>query len=335
MQHRGVSSLVAWLSSAGMQTLRTPEERFGELPDFGYEPHYGTVPDGEGGVLRMAWVENGPATGEPVLLLHGEPSWSFLYRRMLPVLAAAGLRAIAPDLVGFGRSDKPARPEDHSYARHVEWVRSLVFDVLDLRDVTLVCQDWGGPIGLRVLGDMPERFVRVIASNTLLPTCEPPPRGVAPWPGDTIAQWIHYSTNIEDMAIGNIVQGSCASKLDAAVKAAYDAPFPDARYKQGMLVWPSLIPLTEHDPGIRENRRTWEFLEQSDIPFITAFSDRDPTTAAWEKVFQSRVRGAQQQVHVRITQAGHMVQEDQGTALAGIILAQSFPAGSPAAAPAN
>ena len=314
--------------------LRTDESRFASLPGYPFTPHYIFVSHRDYQPLRLHYVDEGPRDAPVILLLHGCPTWSYLYRKIIAALANKPLRVIAPDFIGCGKSDKLLARTDYTYDFHVSCLQQLLRQ-LDLQRVTLVCQDWGGPIGLRVLGDMPERFVRVIASNTLLPTCEPPPRGVAPWPGDTIAQWIHYSTNIEDMAIGNIVQGSCASKLDAAVKAAYDAPFPDARYKQGMLVWPSLIPLTEHDPGIRENRRTWEFLEQSDIPFITAFSDRDPTTAAWEKVFQSRVRGAQQQVHVRITQAGHMVQEDQGTALAGIILAQSFPAGSPAAAPAN
>ena len=148
-----------------MKVLRTPEDRFADLPDFGYPPGYGEV-DG----LRVAYVEAGPADGEPVLLLHGEPSWSFLYRKVMPVLAEAGLRAIAPDLVGFGRSDKPAEVGDHSYARHVEWIRALAFDHLDLRGLTLVGQDWGGLIGLRLVAEHPDRFARVVAANTGLPT---------------------------------------------------------------------------------------------------------------------------------------------------------------------
>src|SRR5206468_11683708 len=196
-----------------MQTLRTSDDRFAELPDLPYQPHYADVPDGDGGSLRMAWVEHGPADGEPVLLLHGEPSWSFLYRSMIPLLADAGLRAIAPDLVGFGRSDKPTEVEDHTYARHVEWVRFLVEDVLDLRGITLVGQDWGGLIGLRLAAEHPDRFARVVASNTGLPT------GDQPMP----ELWWKFRRVVRDaptLRVSRLVQSGCRTTLSEAVLAA-------------------------------------------------------------------------------------------------------------------
>src|SRR5919197_3801245 len=206
-----------------MNTLRTPDERFATLPDFGYEPQYTLVPDQDGGSLRMAWVEDGPADGEPVLLLHGEPSWSYLYRTMLPVLAAVGLRAIAVDLVGFGRSDKPTRQDDHTYARHVEWVRFFVEDVLDLRGVTLVGQDWGGLIGLRLAAEHPDRFARIVAANTGLPT------GDHPMP-DIWHRFRRAVTTAPEIDIGRFVQAGCRRPMPDDVRAAYGAPFPDETY---------------------------------------------------------------------------------------------------------
>ncbi|MGH8862766.1 MAG: haloalkane dehalogenase, partial [Jatrophihabitantaceae bacterium] len=213
-----------------MHILRTPDERYADLPDFPYEPQYAEV-DG----LRMAWVEAGPLDGEVVLLLHGEPSWSFLYRTMLPVLADAGLRALAPDLVGFGRSDKPAETGDHSYARQVEWTRALAFDVLDLREVTLVGQDWGGLIGLRLAAEHPDRFARIVAANTGLPT------------GDTDMPevWHQFRTAVQTaptLDIGRFVQSGCRRQLSDETRAAYDAPFPDESYKAGPLAMPGLVP---------------------------------------------------------------------------------------------
>jgi haloalkane dehalogenase len=182
-----------------------------------------------------------------------------------------------------------------------------------------VCQDWGGPIGLRVLSEIPGRFARVLVTNTLLPNCEAPPRGVAGWPGQTIENWVAFTRQAQDLPVGQIIQGVTETVLPEKVLAAYDAPFPDATYKQGVLNWPSLIPLYPESPGVSENRRSWEVLEQMDIPLMTAFSDRDPSTAAWETVFQQRARGAKKMAHQQIKQAGHMVQEDQGEVLAEII----------------
>src|SRR5690348_13114130 len=204
-----------------MKVLRTPEDRFADLPDFGYQPGYGDV-DG----VRVAYVEAGPADGEPVLLLHGEPSWSFLYRKVMPVLAAAGLRAIAADLVGFGRSDKPAEIGDHSFARHVEWVRALAFDALGLSGLTLVGQDWGGLIGLRLVAEHPDRFARVVAANTGLPTGDQPMPEV----------WLRFRDVVAtapELGISRLVQAGCRTVLRDEVLAAYEAPFPDETFKSG------------------------------------------------------------------------------------------------------
>ncbi|HEX9338434.1 MAG TPA: haloalkane dehalogenase, partial [Pseudonocardiaceae bacterium] len=246
-----------------MRVLRTPDDRFHDLPDFGYPPHYADVPDPDGGSLRMAYVEAGPADGPVVLLLHGEPSWSFLYRTVMPVLADAGLRAIAPDLVGFGRSDKPADPADHSYARHVEWVRELVFDVLDLHGVTLVGQDWGGLIGLRLVAEQPDRFARVVAANTGLPT------------GDVAMPevWWQFRQAVERapvLDVARFVQSGCRNKLSTDILAAYDAPFPDESYKAGPRAMPGLVPTRPDDPASEANRAAWQALTQAAQPFLVA-----------------------------------------------------------------
>src|SRR5215468_8045027 len=231
-----------------MKVLRTPDERFSGLPDFGYEPRYADI-----GGLRMAYVEAGPPDGEPVLLLHGEPSWSFLYRKVLPVLAGAGLRAIAPDLIGFGRSDKPASADEHSYARHVEWVRALAFDHLDLRGVTVVGQDWGGLIGLRLVAEHPDRFARVVAANTGLPTGDQPMPEV----------WWRFREVVRTaptLDVARLVQAGCQARLTPEVLAAYEAPFPDPSYAAGVRAMPNLVPTTPEDPAAEANRAAWRQL---------------------------------------------------------------------------
>jgi haloalkane dehalogenase len=295
-----------------MQTLRTADDRFTDLDGFEIEPRYVEVPDPDGGTLRMAYVEAGPADGPTVLLLHGEPSWSYLYRTMLPVLADAGIRAVAPDLVGFGRSDKPAETTDHSYARHVEWMRSLVFDALDLRDVTLVGQDWGGLIGLRLVAENAERFAAVVAANTGLPT------------GDTKMPevWWQFRAaveNAETLDVGRFVQSGCLTKLSAAARAAYDAPFPDETYKAGPRAMPGLVPNQPDDPASEANRAAWQRLSTSDIPFLCAFSDGDPITGAMAPILQRVMPGAAGREHPTITGAGHFLQEDKGPELAAAV----------------
>ncbi|MDT0274312.1 haloalkane dehalogenase [Blastococcus goldschmidtiae] len=296
-----------------METLRTPDERFADLPDFPYEPRYVEVDDGEGGRLRVAYVEDGPADGETVLLLHGEPSWSFLYRRMIPVLAGAGLRVVAPDLVGFGRSDKPVSREDYSYARHVAWMRQALLEELDLSGVTLVCQDWGGLIGLRLVAENPDRFARVVVANTGLPTGDQPM-------SDAFLAWQRFSQESPDFQIGRIVGNGTAQGAAPEVVAAYDAPFPDDRYTAGARIFPTLVPTSPDDPAAADNRAAWEVLSRWEKPFLTAFSDSDAITRGGERVFQKRVPGAQGMAHTTLAGGGHFLQEDVGPELARVVV---------------
>jgi len=306
-----------------VRTLRTPDERFAALPGFGWEPRYAEVADGEGGRLRMAWVEDGPPDGPVVLLLHGEPSWSFLYRSMIPVLAAAGLRAVAVDLVGFGRSDKPSEPGDHSYARHVEWVRALAFDVLDLRDVTLVGQDWGGLVGLQLAAEHPDRFARLVAANTGLPTGD----------RDMPEVWWRFRRTVEGaetLDVARLVQSGCRSSLTPDVRAGYDAPFPDESFKAGPRAMPTLVPTRPDDPATEANRAAWKRLTEWRKPFLVAFSDGDPITGAMGPILARSVPGTAGLSHPTISGAGHFLQEDAGPELAAAVV--DFVAATPTAA---
>ncbi|HEX6312594.1 MAG TPA: haloalkane dehalogenase [Acidimicrobiia bacterium] len=295
-----------------MQVLRTPDERFASLPGFSFDAHYVSVPDGDGGELRVHHLDEGQPTADPALLLHGEPSWSYLYRKMIPVLTAAGQRAVAPDLVGFGRSDKPADRGDYTYQRHVDWMRALV-EALDLRGITLVCQDWGGLIGLRLLAEHPERFARVVAANTFLPTGDRNP-------GDAFLAWQKFSQETPEFPVGRIVNGGCVSDLPEDVIAAYDAPFPDESYKEGARQFPVLVPTSPDDPASEANRKAWEVLSQLETPFLTAFSDSDPITAGAERVLQADIPGARGQAHTTLAGGGHFLQEDLGEELALVVV---------------
>jgi haloalkane dehalogenase len=298
---------------------RTPDERFIGLSGYTFAPRYLTIDDAKFGSLRMHRVDEGPADAPVVLMLHGEPTWSYLYRKMIPPVVAAGYRAVAPDYVGFGRSDKLADRDSYSYQAFVDWLCQFV-EALDLRRITLVCQDWGGPIGLRVLSHMPHRFDGVLATNTLLPNFEPPPKGVAGWPGEQIEAWAKTCREARDLPLAEIVAGVCVERPDAEILRGYDAPFPDASYKAAALAITGCIPIRPDMPGVIENRRAWEVLERFTGPFLTAFSDRDPSTKAWEKVFQERVPGARGQPHVEVAGAGHFVQEEKGEDLAELLL---------------
>lgn len=289
-----------------METLRTPDDRFANLPGFPFNPHYVEI-DG----LRIHHLDEGPARSAPVLLMHGEPSWSYLYRKMIPVLTKAGHRAIAPDLAGFGRSDKPARREDHTYQRHVDWMAALLAK-LDLRNITLVCQDWGGLIGLRLATEHPERFARIVAANTGLPTGDQPL-------SQTFRNWQRFSQETPEFPVGQIVQGGCVIKFGPEVIAAYDAPFPDDRYKAGPRQMPVLVPTSPNDPAAPANRKAWEVLGKWSKPFLTTFSDSDAVTKGGEAILQAAIPGAKDQPHVTIVGAGHFLQEDKGEELARVV----------------
>jgi haloalkane dehalogenase len=298
-----------------MKVLRTPDAQFDGLPGYSFEPHYAEIGDLDGGQLRVHYLDEGGAggTGETVVLLHGEPSWSYLYRTMIPVLADAGLRCVAPDLVGFGRSDKPADRADYTYERHVEWMRSLLFDELALSGITLVCQDWGGLVGLRLVGEHPDRFARVVAANTFLPVGNTPP-------GDAFMAWRNFSQTVETFPTGFIINTGCVSDLSAEVMAAYDAPFPDETYKEGARQFPTLVPITPDDPASDANRAAWKVLERFDQPFLTAFSDGDPITGGSDGPLQARIPGAAGQPHTTIEGGGHFLQEDKGPDLAAVVV---------------
>jgi haloalkane dehalogenase len=309
-----------------MKFLRTPDDRFEALADYPFEPHYVQVDaqvdaqvddrvdgvDGEPGGLRVHYLDEGPGDAAPVLLLHGEPSWSYLYRTMIPVLVRAGHRCVAPDLIGFGRSDKPDEQDDYTYARHVEWMRQTLFDALDLRDITLFGQDWGGLIGLRLVGEHPDRFARVVVGNTGLPDGDRAPN-------EAFMAWQRFSRESPEFPIGKIVAGGCRTELTADVVAGYDAPFPDERYKAGARRFPSLVPTSPDDPAVPANRAAWATLRTFDKPFLCAFSDSDPITKGGERAFLGVVPGAVGQPHVTIEGAGHFLQEDRGPELAHVI----------------
>lgn len=286
--------------------LRTPDARFKDVPDFPYKPRWTEI-----GGLRIAHIDEGPASADPVLLMHGEPAWSFLYRKMIPVLVAAGHRVIAPDLVGFGRSDKPADPGDYSYGHHVAWM-SAWLEANDLRHLTLFCQDWGSLIGLRIAAEMPDRFDRVTLGNGGLPTgATPLPRAFRIW--RAFARWSPV------FPIGRIVNAGCVNKLSEAEIAAYDAPFPEPRYKTAARLFPGFVPASPDDPERASNERAWEVFKRWDKPFLTLFSSGDPITRGGERVWQKLVPGAQGQPHTTIRGAGHFLQEDKGPEIARAI----------------
>ena len=291
-----------------MRSLRTPDDRFADLPGYAFEPHYVEVPDSEGGTLRVHHLDEGPRDGQVVLLLHGEPSWSYLYRKMVPALVGAGHRVVAPDLVGFGRSDKPTEQGDYTYARHVEWMRSALFDTLELRDVSLYCQDWGGLIGLRLVAEHPDRFARVCVADTFLPAGE--------GANDAFRNWRDFAANTEVFDAGAIVSMATVSDLSEGVVAAYNAPYPDASFQAGARIFPALVPVEPDDPAVEANVAAWEVLREFTKPFLVAFADSDPILGSAGRFFLADVPGTEGQPHRTIESAGHFLQEDQGPAIA-------------------
>jgi haloalkane dehalogenase len=286
------------------RVLRTPEERFARLPDFPYTPKYIDL-DG----LRIAYIDEGPRDAAPVLLMHGEPTWSYLYRKMIPGLLAAGHRVIAPDLVGFGRSDKPAQKSDYSYHNHVHWMAAWM-EKINLQHATLFCQDWGSLIGLRLVTHSPERFDRVVLANGGLPT------GTQSETPRAFKLWRAFARFSPWFPIGRIVNSGCAQKLTPREVAAYDAPFPSTKYEMGARLFPGFVPTTPADPERARNEQAWEVLKQWNKPFLTLFSSRDPVTRGGDKIFLKLVPGAANQPHTLIRGAGHFLQEDKGPELA-------------------
>ncbi len=295
-----------------MEVVRTPDARFENLPGYPFAPRYLEVPRGQGesGTLRMHYVDEGDAGATPVLLLHGEPTWSYLYRKMIPILVKAGFRVVAPDLVGFGRSDKPTRIADYTYARHVGWVTAFV-EALDLQSILLVCQDWGSLIGLRVAGERTERFGRIVVANGFLPTARQP---VPP----AFRLWRAFATYSPVFPIGRIVASGCVTKLTPAERRAYDAPFPGRAYTAGARALPALVPIREDDPAVPANRAAWDALGRFSKPFLTLFGKNDPILGRADAALQRHVAGADGQPHERFW-GGHFVQEDRGDYLATTI----------------
>ena len=283
-----------------MKVLRTPADRFSGLPDWPFSPEFTEIKDGSGGALRLAYYDEGPRSGRTVLLMHGEPTWSYLYRKVIAPLSANGRRVVAPDLIGFGQSDKPSERGDYTYERHVAWMSQWLV-ALDLKDITLFCQDWGGLIGLRLVAAFPERFAGVVISNTGLPVGEHMSEG--------FANWLNFSQSIPEFPTGRIVSAGTSRGLSEAEVAAYDAPFPDENFKAGARQFPTLVPITRQHASVAENIAAWAVLEAFKKPVVLAFSDGDPVTGGGDAEFIARVPGATGQPHQTL-KGGHFVQED-------------------------
>ena len=290
-----------------MKILRTPDNRFSNLLDYPFKPNYIQLGD-----IRIHYVDEGESSKEVVLLIHGEPTWSYLYRKMVPIVSESGYRVIVPDLVGFGKSDKPIDQEDYTYEKHVGWISSFI-ESLDLKNINLFCQDWGGLIGLRIVSEQGYRFNRIIASNTSLPT------------GDfkvpkAFVNWQKFSQDTPVFNASKIVKSSCVNKISNEVQKAYDAPFPDETYKAGARRFPMLVPTSPNDPSSQPNREAWEKLKNWHKPFLTAFSDSDPITKGGDILFQKLIPGCKGISHKTIVGAGHFLQEDKGPELAQLIV---------------
>ena len=326
-----------------MKSVRTPEERFENLPGYPFDPNYLQIPAGDGEELRMHYLDEGPRDGEVILCLHGQPTWSYLYRKMIPVLVDSGYRVIAPDLIGFGKSDKPASRSDYTYANHVAWLSSLISG-LEITDLTLICQDWGGLLGLRTLTEHPDWFARAVVANTGLPDAKGIPDEMAapmramlaetpalPIPemfeklranenGVGFMYWIKYCAEYPDLDIAAVVNGSSGENMTADEIRAYESPFPDDTFKQGARQFPSLVPIFPDDPAIPGNREGWKVLEAFNKPLITIFGDSDPVSQGGHKRFQNSVPGARGQKHQILEGVGHFLQEEIGEQFAALIV---------------
>ena len=298
-----------------VRVLRTPDAAFDSIPDFPFAAHYAQITDAQDGTsLRVHYVDEGPRDAPVVLMMHGEPTWSYLYRHMIAPIAASGLRVVAPDLIGFGRSDKPTAKSDYSYSRHVAWMRSWI-ETLDLRNITLACQDWGSLVGLRLVTALPERFNGVVLSNGGLPAGQPAPRAFAIWRA--------FSKYSPLFPIGRIVKAGTRRGLSDAEIAAYDAPFPDSSYKAGARIFPTFVPLGPN-VAVADQLKAWDVLDRWDKPFLCCFSDSDPITRGGEALFIGRVPGTAGQRHTTL-KGGHFIQEDDPAGFVDCILEVATP----------
>lgn len=286
-----------------MTVLRTPDERFRNLPDFPFEPKYLEIRDEALGTLRIHYLDEGPHDAPVILCLHGEPTWCFLYRKMIPIFVAAGFRVVAPDLIGFGRSDKPSQRNHYSYARHVQWMRHFI-ESLDLRDITLIGQDWGGLIGLRLLTSDEARFRAFSLSNTGLPTGDQKM-------SDAFLRWRQFSQDDPEFDTGFIVNLFGHGDLSEEEIEAYRAPFPSDEYKAGARQFPMLVPARPDDPAGDDNRKAWLALTQWEKPALMCFSDNDPVTAGADQPFFKLVPGTRGQPHITL-RGRHFIQEEDG-----------------------
>ena len=296
-----------------MKILRTPDDRFSNLPGFAFEPHYRVIKDRwEQTDIRIHFIDEGAKDAQVVLMLHGEPSWCYLYRKMVAPFVEAGYRVLAPDLPGFGRSDKPSKRTDYSYARHVAWMQDWL-EAENLSDIILICQDWGGLIGMRLVADAPHRFARVVTANTMLPTGDHAA-------GDAFMRWQKFSQEVPVFDTGKIVSKGTVQELTAAEIAAYDAPFPEESYKEGARQFPMLVPVTPDNPESHANREAWKVLMGFKKPWLCAFGDSDPITGAAAPVIQKLIPGCHSQPHTTLAGGGHFIQEDCGGELSRVVL---------------
>jgi len=293
------------------KVLRTPDDRFDNLPDYSFAPHYTDVHDEKLGTMRVHYVDEGPRDGRVVIMMHGEPSWSYLYRKMIKQVAESGCRVLAPDLIGFGKSDKPAETDDYTYNGHVSWMQQWL-DAVSVTGAVLFCQDWGGLIGLRLVAENVDRFDGVVAANTFLPVG-------GGMPGEAFNQWRTFSQTVPEFPTGGIIRGATVKDLGEGVEAAYDAPYPDESFKAGARIFPSLVPVGDVTGGVEENKNAWGVLSTFEKPFLTCFSDQDPVTGGLDKEFHKRIPGCKGQPHQTVKGGGHFLQEDVPDELSTII----------------
>jgi len=291
-----------------MKILRTPDNRFDTLADYDFAPNYVQIQDG----LRLHYVDAGPKNGRVVIMMHGEPSWSYLYRHMIKAVSAAGYRVLAPDLIGFGRSDKPSEMSDYSYTKHVAWMQDWLTQ-MDVSGAVLFCQDWGGLIGLRLVAANPDMFAGVVAANTFLPTGEAKP-------SEAFETWKTFSQTVPEFPVGGIIKGATVKPLGQGVEDAYNAPYPDESYKAGARIFPAIVPTSPDMDGAADNRAAWKVLKAWDKPFLTCFSDQDPITKGGDKAFQKLIPGCAGQPHQLLKGGGHFLQEDLSQELSKIIV---------------